>query len=56
MSSSSNITAFIRYFDFSSQPVSLRVKKSDSYSSTAGGLCSIIMILVIASAGVLDLI
>ena len=52
---SSNLGEFVRYFDFSKVPVSLKVNKSDSYSSFAGGLCSLIMIVVIAMVGSLQL-
>ena len=43
--------SFVRYFDFSQASVTLKVNKSDSYASLTGGLCSLMMILVIASFG-----
>ena len=56
MSSSAKVTSFIRWFDFSQQSVSLRVNKAESYASTAGGVCSFMMILLIVFAGISDLI
>ena len=46
---------FVRYFDFASTSVSFRLNKSDTYSSFASGLCSLIMILVVMTYGVIEL-
>ena len=47
----SQLGSFVRYFDFSQANVTLKVNKSDSYASFTGGLCSLIMIMVIGSFG-----
>lgn len=54
--SSSRFVSFVCQFDFSHAPVSLRVNKSSSYASFTGGLCSLVMILCIASFGALEML
>ena len=49
-------SSFVQSFDFSYASVSLKMDKSDKYSTTAGGLCSLFMILVIAGFGAMNML
>ena len=52
----SRLDSFVRYFDFAKVPVTLKVNRSESYATFAGGLCSLLMILTVAALGVLELL
>ena len=53
---SKSFIELVQFFDFSWTPVSLQVRKKTRYSSTAGGLCSILMIVLVTFVAVMELI